>query len=131
MILDLVRMKVNAARSKIATIVSIILLTSLFVSIPVPANAAACVPTSTDAANGETILTFSTVGSCEWTVPSNVASVRVLVVGGGSSGGAGLAGVWWPQGGGGGAVVSNSSFTTTPGQSISVTVGGGGSALLV
>ena len=35
-------MKVNAARSKIATIVSIILLTSLFVSIPVPANAAAC-----------------------------------------------------------------------------------------
>jgi uncharacterized repeat protein (TIGR02543 family) len=127
-IFGLVRMKVNAARSKIATITSLILLTSLFVSIPVPAQAAACVPTSTTV-NGETVLTFSTVGTCEWTVPANVTSARVLVVGGGSSGGAGLAGVWWPQGGSGGAVVENQSFTVASGASISITVGGGGAAI--
>ena len=52
----LVRTKVVAAHSKIATIVSAILLTSLFVSIPVPASANNCVLTSTTASNGETIL---------------------------------------------------------------------------
>ena len=50
------------------------------------------------------IATFTTVGNCNWTVPTGVTSVRALVVGGGSSGGGGVAGVWWPQGGGGGAV---------------------------
>jgi hypothetical protein len=93
-IFGLVRMKVNAARSKIATVTSLVLLTSLFVSIPIPAQAAECVKTSTTI-GGETVLTFSTVGTCEWTVPANVTSARVLVVGGGSSGNAGQAGVWW------------------------------------
>ena len=125
----LLRTKVVAAHPKIATIISAILLTSLFVSIPVPANANNCVPTSTTASNGETILTFTTVGNCNWTVPSNVTSVRVLVVGGGSSGAAGRAGVWWPQGGGGGAVVDNQSFNVTPGAAISVTVGAAGAAI--
>ena len=128
-IFDLVRTKIVAARTKIATIISAILLTSLFVSIPVPANANNCVPASTTASNGETILTFTTVGNCNWTVPSNVTSVRVLVVGGGSSGAAGRAGVWWPQGGGGGAVVDNQSFNVTPGAAISVTVGAAGAAI--
>jgi uncharacterized repeat protein (TIGR02543 family) len=125
----LVRTKVVAAHSKIATIVSAILLTSLFVSIPVPASANNCVPTSTTASNGETILTFANVGNCNWTVPSNVTSVRVLVVGGGSSGGAGVAGVWWPQGGAGGAVVENQSFNVSPGAAITVTVGAAGAAI--
>lgn len=57
MIFGVVRRKVNAARSKIATIVSLVVLTSLFVSIPVPAQAAACVPTSTTV-SGETVLLF-------------------------------------------------------------------------
>jgi uncharacterized repeat protein (TIGR02543 family) len=122
-------MKVGAARSKIASIISAILLTSLFVSIPVPASANNCVPTTTTASNGETILTFSTVGNCNWTVPTGVTSVRVLVVGAGSSGSAGQASFWWPQGGAGGAVVENQSFTVTPGAAISIAVGVGGAAV--
>jgi uncharacterized repeat protein (TIGR02543 family) len=124
----LLRMKVDAARPKIATIVSTILLTSLFVSIPVPAKAAACSPTTTSS-NGETILTFASIGNCDWTVPAGVTSVRVLVVGGGSSGGAGVAGVWWPQGGGGGAVVANSTFSVIPSAVVAVSVGAGGAAI--
>ena len=126
--LGLVRINVDAARSKIASIISAILLTSLFVSIPVPAQAAECVKSSTTI-GGETVLTFTTVGTCEWTVPAGVTSARVLVVGGGSSGGGGVAGVWWPQGGGGGAVVENQSFSVTPGAAISIAVGGGGAAI--
>ena len=121
-------MKVNAARSKIATATSLVLLISLFVSIPVPAQAAACVPTSTTV-SGETVLTFSTVGTCEWEVPNGVVNARVLVVGGGSSGGSGQGGLWWPQGGGGGAVVDQSSFAITPGDVLSVIVGAGGAAI--
>lgn len=118
-------MKVNAARSKIATVTSLVLLTSLFVSIPIPAQAAECVKTSTTI-GGETVLTFSTVGTCEWTVPANVTSARVLVVGGGGSGAGGVSGSWFGAGGGGGAVVENQSFSVTPGAAISVVVGDGG-----
>ena len=55
------------------------------------AEAAACSSTSTTIGL-QTLLTFSQVQSCDWTVPNGVTSVRVLVVGGGSSGGAGQAG---------------------------------------
>ena len=119
--------KINARPKAISALV-IALISGLLVSIPAPANAAACVPTSTTVGT-DTVLTFSTAGSCEWDAPIGITAVRVLVVGGGSSGGAGQAGVWWPQGGGGGAVVQQSSFATTPGQSISVTVGGGGDSI--
>jgi uncharacterized repeat protein (TIGR02543 family) len=125
----LVRMKVNAARPKIVSFVIATLISGLLVSIPVPANAAACVPTSTSLSNGDTVLTFSTVGSCDWQVPAGVTSARVLVVGGGSSGGGGVAGIWWPQGGGGGAVVANESFTLTQGAVVAVAVGKGGNAV--
>jgi uncharacterized repeat protein (TIGR02543 family) len=122
----LVRTKVVAAHPKIATIVSAILLTSFFVSIPVPANANNCVTSSTTASNGDTIVTFATEGSCNWQVPTGISSVRVLVVGGGGSGGGGISGSWFGAGGGGGAVVDNQSFTVTAGATISVTVGAGG-----
>ena len=68
------------------------LFAGLFITFPTAvvtapaANAAACVPTSTPASNGDTILTFATVGSCDWSVPDGVISARVLVVGGGGSG---------------------------------------------
>jgi uncharacterized repeat protein (TIGR02543 family) len=130
-ILDLVRMKVNAARSKIVSIVIATLISGLLVSIPVAipaqANTPTCDPTST-IVGGATVLTFAEVGSCDWAVPAGVTSVRVLVVGGGSSGGAGQAAVWWPQGGGGGAVVDNSNFSISS-SSIAVTVGAGGAAI--
>jgi uncharacterized repeat protein (TIGR02543 family) len=128
-ILDLVRMKGNAARSKISTIVSAILLTSLFVSIPVPASANNCVPTSTTASNGEIILTFTTVGTCNWTAPAGITSVRVLVVGGGGSGSAGIGSYYWPAGGGGGEVIADSSVTLTPNASVTIEVGAGGAAV--
>ena len=127
MILDLVRMKVNAARSKIVSIVITTLISGLLVSIPVPASAASCDPISTIVGT-QTVLTFSDIGSCDWNVPAGISSVRVLVVGGGSSGGAGQAAVWWPQGGGGGAVVENSNFSISS-STIAVTVGAGGAAI--
>jgi uncharacterized repeat protein (TIGR02543 family) len=128
-ILDLVRMKINAARSKIVSTVIATLISGLLVSIPVSipaqANTNACVPLESTA-GGDTVLTFKDVGNCNWAVPTGVTSVRVLVVGGGGSGGGGLSGRWFGAGGGGGAVVENQSLTMTSGAAISVTVGRGG-----
>jgi uncharacterized repeat protein (TIGR02543 family) len=124
-----VRIKADAARSKIATIVSVILLTSLFVSIPTPASANNCVPIETTAANGEMILTFTTVGVCNWTAPAGVTSVRVLVVGGGGSGSAGINSYYWPAGGGGGEVITDSNVTVTPNTSVTIEIGAGGAAV--
>jgi uncharacterized repeat protein (TIGR02543 family) len=129
-IFGLVRMKVNAARPKIVSIVVTTLISGLLVSIPVRANAAACVPTSTTV-SGETVLTFSATGNCDWTVPAGVISARVLVVGGGSSGGSGVGGSAWPQGGGGGDVKDQSAIALTPGNVIPVVVGTGGAAIAV
>jgi uncharacterized repeat protein (TIGR02543 family) len=130
-ILDLVRMKGNAARSKIVSIVITTLISGLLVSIPVAipaqANTPACVPISTTA-GGDTVLTFKDVGNCEWTVPEGVTAVRLLVVGGGGSGSAGINSVYWPAGGGGGAIVANSSVSVTAGNKVTVTVGTGGAA---
>ena len=66
--------KINARPKAISALV-VALISSLLVSIPVPANAAECVKTSTTAANGEPILTFSNVGTCEWTVPAGAQIV--------------------------------------------------------
>jgi uncharacterized repeat protein (TIGR02543 family) len=126
-IFGLVRMKDNSLRPKLASILTTALISGLLVSIPVPAHAAACNPTLTTV-SGETVLTFTTDGTCDWEVPVGVVSARVLVVGGGSSGGAGQGSVWWPQGGGGGAVVENSNFSISS-STISVTVGAGGAAI--
>lgn len=68
-----------------------------------------------------TVVTFTTVGSTTWTVPANVSTVEVLVVGGGGGGGSEHGG-----GGGGGGVVYQAAYAVTPGASIPVTVGGGG-----
>ena len=111
---DVVRIKKNAARSKIISALITVLISGLLVSIPIPANAAACVPTSTTASNGEIVLTFTTVGTCNWTPPTGITSVRVLVVGGGGSGSAGINNYYWPAGGGGGEVITDSSVTDTP-----------------
>ena len=119
-------MKVNAARSKFASITSLVLLTSLFVSIPVPAQAAECVKTSTTV-GGDTVVTFSTVGTCEWTVPAGVTSVRALIVGGGGAGSGGWTTKYFGNGGGGGEVLDETTSVTS-GSTISVTVGVGGAA---
>jgi len=68
-----------------------------------------------------TVVQFTSTGTSNWTVPANVYRVDVLVVGGGGGGGA-----WVGGGGGAGGVVYREGYAVTPGQSISYTVGVGG-----
>jgi hypothetical protein len=86
------------------------------------AHAAACTPTSSTVGT-DTVLTFSTVGSCTWSVPAGVTNVRALVIGGGGSGGKST-NVGGSGGGGAGAMVVHSSFAVSG--TISVVVGAGG-----
>ena len=67
-----------------------------------------CSPTSASA-SGYTTLTFTSSGTCVWSVPAGVTAADVLVVGGGGGGGADGGG-----GGGGGGVVQNSNVSVTP-----------------
>lgn len=66
------------------------------------------------------IVSFTTVGSTTWTVPSGVTFVEVLVVAGGGGGGR------YGGGGGAGGLIYNPKFPVTPGASVSVDVGAGG-----
>ena len=68
-----------------------------------------------------TLVYFTSTGTTQWTVPANVDSVEVLVVGGGGGGGSDMGG-----GGGAGGVIYQPNYPVTPGETISVTVGGGG-----
>ena len=119
-------MKVNAARPKIVSIVITTLISGLLVSIPIPANAAACVPTSTIVA-GDTVLTFTTVGSCEWSVPVGITTADVLVVGGGGAGGTSSNGA----GGGGGGGQVNAQASISISGVITLQIGAGGIAQTV
>ena len=116
-------MKVNASRPKIVSIVVTTLISGLLVSIPVRANAAACVPTSTTV-SGETVLTFTTVGICDWSVPAGLTTADVLVVGGGGAGGTTSNGA---GGGGGGGQVNAQTGVSISG-TITIQIGAGGVA---
>jgi len=83
-------------------------------------HAAACIPNERGT-DTETILTFRTTGTCQWTVPSGVTSVRALIVAGGGGGGSDNGG-----GGGGGGVIHDQNITVTPGASMNIVVGNGG-----
>lgn len=96
--------------------------TALTLSTPDIALAAACTPTSATVGT-DTVLTFSSVGSCTWSVPAGVTNVRALVIGGGGSGGKST-NVGGSGGGGAGAMVVHSSFTISG--TITVVVGAGG-----
>ena len=63
-------------------------------------------------------------GTTSWTVPTNVWTARVQVVGGGGGGGGGTAN--YSGGGGGAGGYAQGIFSFTPGAVISVTVGVGG-----
>lgn len=67
------------------------------------------------------IITTSTT----WTVPTNVYTVQVFLVGGGGSGGSdsNYSGAW---GGGGGGYTNTGTFLVTPGSQINVIIGAGG-----
>lgn len=96
--------------------------TALTLSTPDIALAAACTPTSATVGT-DTVLTFSSVGSCTWSVPAGVTNVRALVIGGGGSGGKST-NVGGSGGGGAGAMVVHSSFAISG--TITVVVGAGG-----
>jgi prepilin-type N-terminal cleavage/methylation domain-containing protein len=66
------------------------------------------------------VQSFTTVGTTQWTAPSEVTSVQYLVVAGGGGGGTSHSG-----GGGGGGVLTGTT-TVTPGTQYSVIVGAGG-----
>jgi hypothetical protein len=61
-----------------------------------------------------------------WKIPTNITSVRILLVGGGGGGGSDEGG-----GGGGGGFLEYSSFAVTPDSFVNIDVGGGGAGGLV
>jgi hypothetical protein len=78
-----------------------------------------CNPTSSVVAQ-KTVLTFSSLGECDWTVPANVSSADVLVVAGGGGGGGG--------GGGAGGVRQLTSRAISGVITVAVGAGGAGTA---
>ena len=83
-------------------------------NIVVTQGAPACAPT-TSTSGADTVVSFRTVGTCSWTVPSTVSSVQYLVVAGGGGGGGDAAG-----GGGAGGLLTNyggTALTVTPSES--------------
>ena len=89
-------------------------------NIVVTQGAPACAPT-TSSSGSDTIVSFTSVGPCSWTIPTGVTSVRYLVVAGGGGGGSDNGG-----GGGAGGYLAGTSTATTPGDSTLVVVGNGG-----
>jgi outer membrane protein OmpA-like peptidoglycan-associated protein len=120
---------VKSTRFRLSALISLISLISTFVVIT-PSSAAACSPTETT--DGlYTVLTFSTTGTCTWTVPTGITSLDSLVVAGGGGGGSGSI-TYAPDdgagggGGGGGQVIETTSRTVSATQVITIVVGSGG-----
>ena len=84
-----------------------------------------CVETDCQKTNSCT-KTIKFKNNTTWTVPPGVTSLGVLVVGGGGGGGGAAMAYTGGSGGSGGQVIENNSYAVTPGQTIQVTVGGGG-----
>lgn len=78
--------------------------------------------------NGPVYQSFTTTGTTNFSVPTGVSAVDVLVVAGGGSGGGsnGQDGTDGGGGGGAGGLVYATSYPVTPGGTVSVTVGAGG-----
>lgn len=70
------------------------------------------------------ILTYSTVGTVSWTVPSGVTSIEYLIVGGGGGSGGGYD--TGGGGGGGGGMVLTGTISVIPGNTYTIVVGDGG-----
>jgi len=80
-------------------------------------------PTNLRASVTPTVVNFTTAGTSTWTVPAGVYNLQVLVVGGGGGSGSDVS-----AGGGAGGLGYRSSYAVNPGDSISYTVGAGGTA---
>ena len=70
------------------------------------------------------VVDFTTPGTYNWIVPSNVRSLSVLCIGGGAGGGSEFGGRAYNGGGGGG--IKTGTLTVNPGDTIVVRVGSGG-----
>lgn len=90
-------------------------------SAPDIALATACSPTSSTVGS-DTVLSFTSTGTCTWTVPVGVTNVRALVIGGGGAGGKST-NVGGSGGGGAGAMVVHPSFAVSG--TVNVVVGAG------
>jgi uncharacterized repeat protein (TIGR02543 family) len=88
--------------------------------------AISCSPTSTTA-GGYTVYTFTTAGTCFWTVPNGVTDVELLAVAGGGGGGYS----YDNAGAGGGAGGQVKTGTATLSTTLEVTVGAGGAGGIV
>lgn len=86
-------------------------------NIQIESSPTTCAPSSSTS-GGNTILKFTTVGTCNWSVPAGVSSVQALVVGGGGGGSSDVGG-----GGGGGQVVA---ATVNVSGTVAIKVGAGG-----
>jgi hypothetical protein len=84
---------------------------------------ATCLPTETRN-DSATVLTFSSLGTCNWQVPDSVTALNVLLVGGGGGGGT------WVAGGGGGGGVTEQRANVSAGNTYSISVGAGGQGSL-
>ena len=101
--------------------VFVLLFATLFSSLSLSenANAVACSPT-TSTSGIYTVVKFTTVTTCDWTVPTGVTSISVLLVAGGGGGGFDVAG----GGGAGGLLYYGTETPKTPnGSALSVTAG--------
>jgi len=67
--------------------------------------------------------TFTVAGANTWTVPANVTSVSIVMVGGGGSGGGG-----YGSGGGGAALTYINNLSVVPGNTYNLFVGAGGTS---
>ena len=106
-----------SSRLRIFVVVCATLLSSL--SLSEKANAVACSPT-TSTSGVFTVVKFTTVTTCDWTVPTGVTSIITLIVAGGGGGGFDVAG----GGGAGGLLYYGTETPKTPnGAAISVTPG--------
>lgn len=114
--------------------VGVLALTLSLLSGATPASAIStsdCTPTvsgsivtSIAVIDNDCVIVFKS-GTGTWTVPNDVTSVRVLIVGGGGGGGNDEGG-----GGGAGGFIEDASFFVTQGSTVAVTVGSGGSGSL-
>lgn len=94
------------------------------VALATPASAAACAPTVTTDGDA-TVLSFTVVGTCTWTVPAGLSTLdAVLIVGGGGGGGMDQGG-----GGGGGGLIDRTNVAVTPGADLTIVVGAGGAGV--
>ena len=117
-------MKVRASRCAVACA---LLLATLIPQTAVAVNPNCSPASDTSSVPGYAVLTFSTIGTCNWTAPDGISTLDTVLVVGGGGGGAGIytvdANAGGGGGGGGGAYLATSVSIPT---SVTIQIGGGG-----